>query len=155
MGRHRKALESDVAASAPRIVGGDLRGRTLEFAHAARTRPMKDRVRETLFDLIGPVPAPVASPPQPQPTMEQPIKKEAEPHKNEHWYSRVHLLEKKEVKVEEKAVEVKKIDETPKIEKAKEVELKTPQSAAQLITSPNPELLPLNELIPIEVFENV
>ena len=62
-----------------------------------------------------PVPAPVASPPQPQPTMEQPIKKEAEPHKNEHWYSRVHLLEKKEVKVEEKAVEVKKIDETPKI----------------------------------------
>lgn len=54
MGRHRKALESDVAASAPRIVGGDLRGRTLEFAPAARTRPMKDRVRETLFDLIGP-----------------------------------------------------------------------------------------------------
>lgn len=54
MGRHRKVLESDEAASAPRIVGGELRGRTLEFAPAARTRPMKDRVRETLFDLIGP-----------------------------------------------------------------------------------------------------
>ena len=54
MGRHRKALESEEAVSAPRIVGGQLRGRTLEFAPAARTRPMKDRVRETLFDLIGP-----------------------------------------------------------------------------------------------------
>ena len=54
MARHRKVLDSDEAASAPRIVGGELRGRTLEFAPAARTRPMKDRVRETLFDLIGP-----------------------------------------------------------------------------------------------------
>jgi 16S rRNA (guanine966-N2)-methyltransferase len=41
------------AASAPRIVGGSLRGRRLEYAPAARTRPMKDRVRETLFDLLG------------------------------------------------------------------------------------------------------
>lgn len=55
MVRHRKVLESEEAASAPRIVGGKLRGRTLEFAPAARTRPMKDRVRETLFDLIGPM----------------------------------------------------------------------------------------------------
>ncbi|MDA1039430.1 MAG: RsmD family RNA methyltransferase [Planctomycetota bacterium] len=54
MARHRKVLESGEAASAPRIVGGTLRGRTLEFAPAARTRPMKDRVRETLFDLLGP-----------------------------------------------------------------------------------------------------
>ncbi len=54
MARHRKASESGEAASAPRIVGGTLRGRTLEFAPAARTRPMKDRVRETLFDLLGP-----------------------------------------------------------------------------------------------------
>ena len=54
MPRHRKVLESEEAASAPRIVGGDLRGRTLDFAPAARTRPMKERVRETLFDLIGP-----------------------------------------------------------------------------------------------------
>lgn len=53
MARRRKTAESDEAASAPRIVGGDLRGRRLEFAPAARTRPMKDRVRETLFDLLG------------------------------------------------------------------------------------------------------
>lgn len=54
MGRHRKVSESEEAASAPRIVGGEMRGRTLEFAPAARTRPMKDRVRESLFDLLGP-----------------------------------------------------------------------------------------------------
>jgi 16S rRNA (guanine966-N2)-methyltransferase len=41
------------AASAPRIIGGDLRGRRLEFSPDPRTRPMKDRVRETLFDLLG------------------------------------------------------------------------------------------------------
>jgi 16S rRNA (guanine966-N2)-methyltransferase len=43
------------AGSPPRIVGGSMRGRTLAFVPAARTRPMKDRVRETLFNLIGPV----------------------------------------------------------------------------------------------------
>ncbi|MFM9194982.1 MAG: RsmD family RNA methyltransferase [Planctomycetia bacterium] len=35
------------ASNAPRIIGGDLRGRSLEFTPAARTRPMKDRVRES------------------------------------------------------------------------------------------------------------
>ena len=54
MGRRRKDSEPQEAASAPRIVGGDLRRRTLAFAPAARTRPMKDRVRESLFDLLGP-----------------------------------------------------------------------------------------------------
>lgn len=43
----------DEAASAPRIIGGDLRGRSLEFIPAARTRPMKERVRESLFNLLG------------------------------------------------------------------------------------------------------
>jgi 16S rRNA (guanine966-N2)-methyltransferase len=43
----------DEAASAPRIIGGDLRGRFLEFTPAARTRPMKERVRESLFNLLG------------------------------------------------------------------------------------------------------
>ncbi len=43
----------DEAVSAPRIVGGALRGRRLEFVPQGRTRPMKDRVRETLFDLLG------------------------------------------------------------------------------------------------------
>jgi len=42
-----------VAASPPRIIGGDLRGRRLAFVPDPRTRPMKDRVRETLFDLVG------------------------------------------------------------------------------------------------------
>lgn len=41
------------AANAPRIIGGELRGRRLEFQPHERTRPMKDRVRETLFDLLG------------------------------------------------------------------------------------------------------
>lgn len=50
--RHRPTDRE--AASAPRIIGGDLRGRRLEFAPHARTRPMKDRVREALFDLLGP-----------------------------------------------------------------------------------------------------
>lgn len=42
------------AAAAPRIIGGALRGRRLPFVPDPRTRPMKDRVRETLFDLLGP-----------------------------------------------------------------------------------------------------
>ncbi len=41
------------AASAPRIIGGDLRGRRLPHVPGAGTRPMKDRVRESLFDLLG------------------------------------------------------------------------------------------------------
>ena len=42
------------AAAPPRIIGGSLRGRRLPFVPDPRTRPMKDRVRETLFDLLGP-----------------------------------------------------------------------------------------------------
>ena len=51
----RRGLPSgeDAAASPPRIIGGDLRGRSLEFTPAARTRPMKERVRESLFNLLG------------------------------------------------------------------------------------------------------
>ena len=49
----RPSPHPDEAASAPRIVGGELRGRRLEFIPDPRTRPMKDRVRETLFDLLG------------------------------------------------------------------------------------------------------
>lgn len=43
----------DDAAHAPRIIGGELRGRRLSHQPGGRTRPMKDRVRETLFDLLG------------------------------------------------------------------------------------------------------
>lgn len=41
------------AAAAPRIIGGELRGRRLPHLPGGGTRPMKDRVRESLFDLIG------------------------------------------------------------------------------------------------------
>lgn len=37
-----------------RIVGGRLRGRALAYSGDERTRPMKDRVREAVFNLIGP-----------------------------------------------------------------------------------------------------
>lgn len=41
------------ASSAPRIIGGELRRRRLAHQPDGRTRPMKDRVRESLFDLLG------------------------------------------------------------------------------------------------------
>jgi len=60
MGRPRRSpdrrsptIGEDEAVSAPRIIGGELRHRSLEFTPAARTRPMKDRVRESLFNLLG------------------------------------------------------------------------------------------------------
>ena len=36
-----------------RIVGGDLRGRTLRAVPGRSTRPTADRVRQSLFDLLG------------------------------------------------------------------------------------------------------
>ncbi len=36
-----------------RIIGGRFRGRKLEYSGDLRTRPMKDRVREALFNLLG------------------------------------------------------------------------------------------------------
>jgi 16S rRNA (guanine966-N2)-methyltransferase len=36
-----------------RIIGGSLRGRKLEYSGDERTRPMKDRVREAVFNLLG------------------------------------------------------------------------------------------------------
>ncbi len=41
------------AVSPPRIIGGDLKGRRLAFRPGGPTRPMKDRVREMAFDLLG------------------------------------------------------------------------------------------------------
>jgi 16S rRNA (guanine966-N2)-methyltransferase len=38
----------------PRIVGGKMRGRKLLYSGDARTRPMKDRTREAIFNLLGP-----------------------------------------------------------------------------------------------------
>jgi 16S rRNA (guanine966-N2)-methyltransferase len=36
-----------------RIIGGSLRGRKLSYSGDVRTRPMKDRVREAVFNLLG------------------------------------------------------------------------------------------------------
>ncbi len=37
-----------------RIIGGTLRGRKISYLGDPRTRPMKDRVREAVFNLVGP-----------------------------------------------------------------------------------------------------
>ncbi len=37
-----------------RIIGGTFRGRKLDYSGDPRTRPMKDRLREAVFNLIGP-----------------------------------------------------------------------------------------------------
>src|SRR5205823_2176218 len=37
-----------------RIIGGRMRGRKLVYGGDQRTRPMKDRTREAVFNLLGP-----------------------------------------------------------------------------------------------------
>lgn len=49
------AGERPLAAAAVRIIGGELRGRRIEYGADPRTRPMKDRVREAIFNLLGDV----------------------------------------------------------------------------------------------------
>lgn len=44
----------NVGETSLRIVGGHFRGRKLKYAGDTRVRPMKDRVREALFNLLGP-----------------------------------------------------------------------------------------------------
>lgn len=44
----------DQPATELRIIGGALRGRKVHFSGLGCTRPMKDRVREAVFNLIGP-----------------------------------------------------------------------------------------------------
>jgi 16S rRNA (guanine966-N2)-methyltransferase len=41
-------------AAGLRIIGGQFRGRRLHYSGDPRTRPMKDRLREAIFNLIGP-----------------------------------------------------------------------------------------------------
>src|SRR5687767_11185885 len=57
----RKTPHSAVAGSLEeertprlRIIGGRFRGRLLAYSGDERTRPMKDRVREAVFNLVGP-----------------------------------------------------------------------------------------------------
>jgi 16S rRNA (guanine(966)-N(2))-methyltransferase RsmD len=47
-------LEDVGPAAPPRIIGGTFRGRKLLYSGDRRTRPMKERVREAAFNLIGP-----------------------------------------------------------------------------------------------------
>jgi 16S rRNA (guanine966-N2)-methyltransferase len=43
----------DESIAGLRIIGGSLRGRKLIYSGDTRTRPMKDRVREAVFNLLG------------------------------------------------------------------------------------------------------
>jgi len=54
MARRKSKESAPQAATATelRIIGGDLRGRKLEYHGDPRTRPMKDRVREAVFNLV-------------------------------------------------------------------------------------------------------
>ena len=52
--RPTRRPKSSGCASTLRIIGGRLRGSVIEYHGDPRTRPMKDRVREAAFNLIGP-----------------------------------------------------------------------------------------------------
>jgi len=58
MGKFKKHnTGSDPSAKEPlglRVIGGTLRGRKLQYTGDNRVRPMKDRVREAVYNLIGP-----------------------------------------------------------------------------------------------------
>ncbi len=55
--KNAKNSDADEPIVGLRIIGGALRRRKLEYSGDLRTRPMKDRVREAVFNLLG---APVA-----------------------------------------------------------------------------------------------
>lgn len=48
------APATELQPTALRIIGGLHRGRKLQYSGDPRTRPMKDRVREAVFNLLGP-----------------------------------------------------------------------------------------------------
>ncbi len=51
----RKPFDPAAKAEAPpRIIGGELRRKKLLYSGDHRTRPMKERVREAVFNLLGP-----------------------------------------------------------------------------------------------------
>lgn len=55
--RNSRKPEAEAARPGPtplRIIGGRFRGRKLLYSGEDRVRPMKDRVREALFNLVGP-----------------------------------------------------------------------------------------------------
>jgi len=52
--RGGEAKQADGPVVGLRIIGGTLRHRKLQYSGDLRTRPMKDRVREAVFNLLGP-----------------------------------------------------------------------------------------------------
>ena len=52
--RGHQNTPNDRDATTLRIVGGKFRGRKLKYAGDTRVRPMKDRLREAIFNLVGP-----------------------------------------------------------------------------------------------------
>jgi 16S rRNA (guanine966-N2)-methyltransferase len=57
MAKRRPTARTDIEPPVPtrlRIIGGHWRGRAIEYSGDPRTRPMKDRVREAVFNLVGP-----------------------------------------------------------------------------------------------------
>lgn len=54
MPRPKREPQESTAIGPLRIIGGSLRGRQLEYSGDIRTRPMKERVRESIFNLLGP-----------------------------------------------------------------------------------------------------
>jgi 16S rRNA (guanine966-N2)-methyltransferase len=52
-GKAKAGEEEEIPVSGVRIIGGTFRGRQLQYSGDLRTRPMKDRTREAIFNLIG------------------------------------------------------------------------------------------------------
>ena len=53
-GSRRTPIEKPVSPPKPlRIIGGEMRGRTILYSGDQRTRPMKDRLREAVFDVLA------------------------------------------------------------------------------------------------------
>jgi 16S rRNA (guanine966-N2)-methyltransferase len=52
--RHAGKTPDEPLPTKLRIIGGQWRGRSIEYSGDLRTRPMKDRVREAVFNLVGP-----------------------------------------------------------------------------------------------------
>src|SRR5208283_2997773 len=50
---HRRPSPSAINTVGVRIIGGTFRGRKLNYSGDLRTRPMKDRVREAVFNLLS------------------------------------------------------------------------------------------------------
>jgi 16S rRNA (guanine966-N2)-methyltransferase len=49
----RRSATSDAKQTKLRVIGGDMRGRTIHYHGASFTRPMKDNIRENLFNILG------------------------------------------------------------------------------------------------------